>query len=75
MTAVQEILQKFNSLTPPDFDDWLLDNKQELIRLELCAIEESYKAGFDARDEDNSLMTAEQIDKLFKQWYARYINY
>ena len=68
MTALQTILQKFNTMSPPDFDDWLLDNKQELIRLELCALEDSYMAGYDARDEDNDPNARNQ----FNYWYAGY---
>lgn len=70
MTPVQTILQKFNSMTPPDFDDWLLDNKHELIRLELCALEDSYMAGYDARDEN---IDPNARDK-FNDFYAGYFN-
>lgn len=72
MTPIQTILQKFNSMTPPDFDDWLLDNKHELIRLELCALNDAYREGYRDRDEENIAQNYEQVDNLFNQWHERY---
>jgi len=53
MTAVQLILQKFNSMTPPDFDDWLLDNREMLLEMEKDTLEESFLEGYDTRDDSS----------------------
>jgi len=53
MTPIQIILKKFNSMTPPDFDDWLLDNRDELIEMEKGLLEESFLEGYDTRDDSS----------------------
>lgn len=53
MTPIQIILKKFNSMTPPDFDDWLLDSRDELIEMEKGLLEESFHEGYDTRDDSS----------------------
>lgn len=53
MTAVQLILQKFNSMTPPDFDDWLLDNREMLLEMEKHNLEIAFHDGYDTRDDSS----------------------
>jgi hypothetical protein len=40
-------------MTPPDFDDWLLDSRDELIEMEKGLLEESFHEGYDTRDDSS----------------------
>lgn len=64
MTPVQEIFHKFLTLTPADFDDWLIVNKTKLMQSEKDHLSTFYHEGYDDGDR--------RADYQFEQQYKFY---